>query len=106
MKGGVMEDELEDKLTGSRRERDMKREEMEDELSDDLPLRGDAECSSAGEPGAPGGGRRSSGWRWGWWARGNLDEPLLGDEALDALVLGEEALDAPILRVGGDGALT
>jgi hypothetical protein len=35
-----------------------------------------------------------------------LDEPLLGDEALDALVLGEEALDAPILRVGGDGALT
>ena len=102
LEGGLMEDELEDALTGSGRERDVNGEEMEDELRDDLPLRGDSGGSSAGEPGAPGGGRRSSGWRWGWWARGSLDEPLLDQEAFDALVLGE-ALDAPIGCVGGEG---
>ncbi len=102
LEGGLMEDEFEDALTGSGRERDVNGEEMEDELRDDLPLRGDSGGSSAGEPGAPGGGRRSSGWRWGWWARGSLDEPLLDQEAFDALVLGE-ALDAPIGCVGGEG---
>jgi len=29
-------------------------------------------------------GRRSSGWGWGWgwWSRGDVDEPLLGDDEL------------------------